>query len=137
MDNEIKKMLGERVKSEIKNLESLDTGTKEKMEAIHELTTLHRLYIEESKLESDITDKQEKRSMDNANYAREEELKRDQMKEQAKDRYFKLAVAGAELVIPIIFYGVWMHKGFKFEETGTFTSTTFKGLFNRFRPTKK
>lgn len=28
-------------------------------------------------------------------------------------------------------------KGFKFEETGTYTSTTFRGLFNRFRPTKK
>ena len=25
----------------------------------------------------------------------------------------------------------------KFEETGTFTSSTFKGLINRFRPTKK
>ena len=38
---------------------------------------------------------------------------------------------------PLMFYGIWMKKGFKFEETGTYTSTTFRGLFNRFRPTRK
>jgi len=54
-----------------------------------------------------------------------------------KDRYFKLGIAAAELLIPLMFYGIWMRKGFKFEETGTYTSTTFRGLFNRFRPTKK
>lgn len=43
----------------------------------------------------------------------------------------------AGIVLPLIFYGVWMKKGFQFEENGTFTSTTFRGLFNRFRPTKK
>lgn len=42
-----------------------------------------------------------------------------------------------KLMIPLMFYGIWMKKGFKFEETGTYTSTTFRGLFNRFRPTKK
>ena len=144
MSNEIKELLEERVKSEINGLKSLSLDTKEKKEAIANLTTIHRLYIEESKLEAELKDKQERLDMDNRkieiddiNHVNEETLKRDQMKEQAKDRYFKLAVAGAEIVIPIIFYSVWMYKGFKFEETQTFTSTTFKGLFNRFRPTKK
>lgn len=52
-------------------------------------------------------------------------------------QYFKVGIAAAELLIPLMFYGIWMWKGFKFEETGTYTSTTFRGLFNRFRPTKK
>lgn len=56
--------------------------------------------------------------------------------DEANDRYFKLAADAANLIVPLIFYGVWMKRGFKFEETGTFTSTTFRGLFNRFRPTK-
>lgn len=60
-----------------------------------------------------------------------------QTNEQMKDRYFKVGIAAAELLIPLMFYGIWMRKGFKFEETGTYTSTTFRGLFNRFRPTKK
>ena len=64
-------------------------------------------------------------------------LKEAQLVEQKKDRYFRLGLETAGLVLPLIFYGIWMRKGFKFEETGTFTSTTFRGLFNRFRPTKK
>ena len=68
---------------------------------------------------------------------RDEEMKRNQLSEQIKDRYFRLGIAAAELMIPLMFYGIWMKRGFKFEETGTYTSTTFRGLFNRFRPTKK
>ena len=73
---------------------------------------------------------------ENAN-TQDDEIKRQQINETVKDRYFRVAIAGAELLIPLMFYGIWMRKGFKFEETGTYTSTTFKGLINRFRPTKK
>ena len=59
------------------------------------------------------------------------------MAESVKDRYFRLGMAAAELVLPLMFYGVWMRRGFKFEQDGTFTSQTFRGLFSRFRPTKK
>ena len=38
--------------------------------------------------------------------------------------------------LPLVFYGIWMKRGFKFEENGVYTSTTFRGLFNRFKPTK-
>ena len=68
---------------------------------------------------------------------KDDEIKQKQLEEQVKDRYFKVGIAAAELMIPLMFYGIWMNKGFKFEETGTFTSSTFKGLINRFRPTKK
>ncbi len=56
--------------------------------------------------------------------------------ESRKDRYFRLGVEAAAIILPLIFYGIWLRKGFKFEETGTFTSTTFRNLFNRFRPTR-
>ena len=71
-----------------------------------------------------------------ANHVRQGQFNKEQLAEQVKDRYFKLGIAAAEIVLPLIFYATWMRKGFKFEETGTFTSTTFRGLFNRFRPTK-
>ena len=48
----------------------------------------------------------------------------------------KLGVDIMGIALPLVFYGVWMCKGFKFEETGTYTSTTFKNLFSRFRATK-
>lgn len=56
--------------------------------------------------------------------------------ESRKDRYFRLGVEAAGIILPLIFYGIWLRKGFKFEETGTFTSTTFRSLFNKFRPTR-
>lgn len=40
------------------------------------------------------------------------------------------------IVAPLVFYSVWMDRGFKFEEEGTYTSQTFKGLTNKFNPTR-
>ena len=73
---------------------------------------------------------------DSADRAREEELQNRQLREQKIDRYVRIAVAGAELVLPLMFYGIWMRRGFKFEESGVYSSTTFRNLFSRFRPTK-
>jgi hypothetical protein len=75
--------------------------------------------------------------MEDETNARDEAFRQTQIAEQIKDRYFRVGIATAELIVPLIFYGIWMRKGFKFEETGAYTSTTFKGLFNRFKPTKK
>lgn len=71
-----------------------------------------------------------------ADRTREEELQIRQARDQMIDRCMKTGVAIGELVLPLVFYGIWMNRGFKFEESGSFTSTTFKNLLNRFRPTK-
>lgn len=130
MDEEIKEMLGEEIKAGLSDLSSLETGSKEKSEAIDDLVKLYKLKIEESKAEMDYM-----KEIDE--HERSDQTKREQLSEQVKDRYFKLGIAAAELVLPLMFYAVWMKRGFQFEKDGTYTSTTFRGLFNRFRPTKK
>lgn len=137
MDERIKNLLNEEISAEIQALSSLATGSKEKSVAIEDLAVLYKLRIEESKLESDADDKYNRRVVEENSNTRDEEFKRVQLNEQVKDRYFKLGMAAADLILPLIFYGVWMRRGFRFEEKGTFTSTTFRGLFTRFRPTKK
>lgn len=137
MDERIKNLLNEEISAEIQALSSLATGSKEKSVAIKDLAVLYKLRIEESKLESDADDKYNRRVVEENSNTRDEEFKRMQLNEQVKDRYFKLGMAAADLILPLIFYGVWMRRGFRFEEKGTFTSTTFRGLFTRFRPTKK
>ncbi len=122
----IKRMLDEEIKTEIQELSKYETGSKEKSAAIEDLATLYRLKIEENEKEDSMIIQEF-----------ECKLKEDQKSEQIKDRYFRLGIAAAELVLPLVFYAFWMRRGFKFEETGTYTSTTFRGLFNRFRPTKK
>ncbi len=129
MDEEIRRLLGEEIKTEIQKLSSLESGSKEKSTAIEDLATLYRLRIEETKNELDFDEKYDSRASDQL-------LKKEQLDEQVKDRYFRLGVEAASILLPMIFYAVWMRRGFKFEETGTYTSTTFRGLFNRFKPTR-
>lgn len=155
MSENIKELLNEEIAAEILAISSLPSGSEEKSKAIEDLAKLYRLRIEETKSELDAEDKRSRRTLESEANVRENEIKksqlneqikadvqdeqykRSQLDEQVKDRYFKLGIAAAELLIPLMFYGIWMRKGFKFEETGTYTSTTFRGLFNRFRPTKK
>ena len=155
MSENIKELLNEEIAAEIQAISSLNSGSEENSKAIEDLAKLYRLRIEETKSELDAEDKRSRRTLESEANVRENEIKksqldeqikadvqdeqykRSQLDEQVKDRYFKLGIAAAELLIPLMFYGIWMRKGFKFEETGTYTSTTFRGLFNRFRPTKK
>lgn len=155
MKKNIKDLLDEEIIAQIESLKTLDDGSKEKQLAIDDLNTLYRLKIDETRMGLEFEEKKERREMENTlqsdeliikekqldaeNDARscEEQFKAEQLKEQVKDRYFKAGIAAAEIIIPIVFYSVWLKKGFKFEETGIFTSTTFRSLFNRFKPTKK
>lgn len=137
MEKDIKELLSEEIASEIENLSGLADGSKEKSTAIEDLTKLYKLRIEENRNDWDADEKYNRRVMEDEANARDEEIKRIQISEQVKDRYFKVGIAAAELMIPLVFYGIWMKKGFKFEQSGTYTSTTFRGLFNRFKPTGK
>ena len=136
MADEIKDLLNEEIKNQISDLAKLEAGSKEKSIAIDDLTKLYKLRIEESKNELDDEEKEARRLMEDRQFDDETLVKEKQLNEQVKERWFRLGIAAAELVLPLIFYGAWMSKGFKFEETGAFTSTTFRGLINRFRPTK-
>ena len=137
MEDNIRDLLSGEISREIQALSNLNAGSKEKSTAIDDLAKLYKLRIEESKNDWEYDEKYNRRVMEEEAGTRDEEMKRTQLSEQIKDRYFRLGMAAAELMIPLMFYGIWMKKGFKFEETGTYTSTTFRGLFNRFRPTRK
>ena len=154
MKKNIKDLLDEEIIAQIESLKTLDDGSKEKQLAIDDLNTLYRLKIDETRMGLEFEEKKERREMENTlqsdeliikekqlaaeNDARscEEQFKAEQVKEQVKDRYFKAGIAAAEIIIPIVFYSVWLKKGFKFEEKGIFTSTTFRSLWSKFKPRK-
>lgn len=137
MNENINELLDEEIAAEIRSISEMKDGSTEKSKAISDLATLYKLRIEENRNLWEADEKYDRRKMEEEAGLRDEDIKRTQISEQIKDRYFKVGIAAAELMIPLAFYGIWMNKGFKFEETGAYTSTTFKGLFNRFRPTKK
>ena len=152
---EIKSLLDEVIEAEIAYVGSLSPEDEKKSKAIQHLADLHKLRIDEIKAKTDADEKRLRRAMDSKQHraeltlkerqadgdeaarANEEQFKQHQLNDQVLDRYVKIGVATAELVLPLVFYGVCMKRGLKFEETGTFTSQTFKNLFNRFKPTRK
>lgn len=130
MGEEIQTMLEEEIKNQIENLSSLKAGSEEHTKAVDNLAKLYKLKLDEDKTSMEYLEKTQTRESDNG-------FKCAQMEEAIKDRYIRIGIAAAELILPLMFYAVWMKRGFKFEEKGTYTSTTFRGLFSRFKPTKK
>lgn len=118
MNDGIAKKMDEVIDRSIDKMKLLDPEEEGYPEATDRLTKLYKLKIEETQAESEV------------------QIKNQQLAEAKKDRWIKLGVDIAGILLPLGFYGIWMARGFKFEQTGSYTSTTFRGLFSRFRPTK-
>jgi hypothetical protein len=127
MNGTLRMGLDDEIEKSIKNLSNLKDGSEERRDAIKNLETLYKLHLEDIKLSIDNVDKCEKRSI-------EEEHNKRILKEQIKDRYGKIGLVILEVGLPLLFYAGWLKMGFKFEETGTFTSGTFRGFWNRLKP---
>lgn len=145
MDEGIKVLLDEMIKTDILEIEEMDVGSEERKSAIDDLVKIYKLRIDETKNDKDICERRETRimEMDERREARFMERdtksrdKQEDLHELVKDRYFRVGIAVAEIGLPLVFYAIWMDRGFKFEESGAYTSSTFRNLFNRFKPTKK
>lgn len=137
MNEDLMTMLDEEIRDEIENLSSLSYGSKEYSDAVDGLTKLYKLRIEDSKAAMEYDKEIANDEFRREQAEKEEQSRKEQLAEQRIDRFVRIGIAGFELMVPIVFYNVWMKRGFKFEETGSFASTTFRGLINRFRPTKK
>ena len=125
---DMKDMLDDVIREEIQILTSLQSAD-EKSSVIDCIVKLYKLRIEETKNESDSIEKFDARE-------NEQLLKKEQFDHDKKMALIKIGLETRGIVLPLIFYGMWMKRGLKFEETGTFTSTTFRNLFGKFRPTK-
>ena len=125
MNEEIKKKLEQEIESQIELLSTLGSGSEERTVVLNELEILFQLDLDTMKVNHEHVEK-----------LLENDIKQEQLKDQYKDRYLKVGIEAAGIVLPLVFYAFWMQKGFKFEEKGIYTSSTFRGLWNRFKPTR-
>lgn len=109
MDDEVRRKLDEKIIDQFELLDYDYLRDEDRRGVIEDISKLYKLRIEESK-----TSEEDKKI----------------------DRYIRYGLELLGIVLPLCFYAKWMRIGLKFEETGTFTSQTFKGLLNRFRPSK-
>ena len=49
------------------------------------------------------------------------------------DNRVKIIIEGAAIGTTLVFNMIWMRKGFRFEETGNYTSTTYRWLWSKFK----
>ena len=131
---ELKRMLDKEIEEELNYISTLKPGSEEHSEAIDSVAKLYKLRYEQDCKEKEL-EETTKHHEDEINIGCERD--KQQLKEQKLDRYFKLGVEAAGVALPLIFYGAWINKGLKFEETGSFASTTFRGLLGKIKPTKK
>ena len=125
MKREIKEKMEDIVLSKLQELESEEDPEKRKT-LIAEIAKMCAMKNDEEKV-----------SLEWDKSYREDGNKVEDLKDKQYDRIIKIAVTILEVVPPLIFYGRWMKKGFKFEETGTYSSPTFRGLIRFFKPTKR
>jgi hypothetical protein len=129
MADNISEQLDDVIEKRLKEFDYYDLDSENTKQAVEAIEKLYKLKIEERKVEGELYEKQKTRE-------NEEDVKNKELHEKRVDRWVNGAITVASTAASLVFYGIWMNKGFKFEETGSFTSTTFKGLFNRFRPMK-
>lgn len=148
MNEDIITMLNEQIKAELGGLSGLAVGSKEHTEAIEGLAKLYRLRIDDSKAameyNKEIDDEnfrrdqmEQEKTQHQEQVEREEQSRKEQLSEQKKDRYIKIGIAAAELMVPLVFFAKIYQMGYDLEKDGTFTVQTLKNLIRFVKPTKR
>lgn len=148
MNEDIITMLDEQIKAELGGLSGLAVGSKEHTEAIEDLAKLYRLRIDDSKAameynkeidDDDFRKKQmeQEEKFHNEQAERDEQSRKEQLAEQKKDRYIRIGIAAAELMVPLVFFAKIYQMGYDLEKDGTFTVQTLKNLVRFVKPTKR
>ena len=139
MENTIEGLLDDVIKFELEKVKDSIMSPEEKRTMVEYLVKLNSIQTERKEVKRKETELELKRL----------ELE-DKIEVQSDDKVYKEVLVKREMlqtfvkggievfgvVAPIMFYSAWMKRGLRFEETGTYTSQTFKGLFGKFKPTK-
>lgn len=97
--------------------------------------------LQREKMEHEERSRQEQMEQEakfhNEQAEREEQSQKEQLAEQKKDRYVRIGIAAAELMVPLVFFAKIYQMGYDLEKDGTFTVQTLKNLIRFVKPTKR
>ena len=166
MNDNVRRLLDDELERELENLENLEIGSEGHSKATESLVKLYKLRIEEEanitrsvetltrktiedkrlnkelelkekQFDKELELKEKQFNNEVESNDRDEQFKRDQLKQQLRELNVKIGVEVGLAVLQLMFYASYMRKGFKFEETGTVTSPTFRNLISNFKPKRK
>ena len=142
--DEIRKMVDEKIKSEIEGLSSLEPGSDAKSKAVGDLSKLYQMRLEEIKTEAAKQDQKDRHELERDKHFLEclvrddeKDLKLAQHKSQNLDRWLNVGVQVGLTIMSLVAYDIWSKRGFKFEETGTICSPQNRNLLSNMLPKLK
>lgn len=125
----VRSLLTKEIESELVTLEDMDLGSDECKIAIDGVTKLIGTLNEMDKLEYEYQERFENRKM-------EKELKTKELKDEKVDRIVKNCITVVTFAGGVALTVWGTYKTFKFEETGTVTSSIGRGFINKLLPKK-
>lgn len=126
---ELNEMMDKELKRRFEDLENLKTGSDEQSKATDNIVKLYRLRMDENEKNVSKEADEDKLLLEKSKLELEAEKAKD-------DKLIRILTTVTSVGISIAGFAVgshWYGKGFKFEETGTICSSTFKGLMKDFR----
>lgn len=130
---ELNERLNKELERRFEDLENLETGSDEQGKATDNIVKLYKLRMDENEQESSKNADKDKAVLERHKLELEEQKAKD-------DKLIRILTTVTSVGVTIAGFAVgshWYGKGFKFEETGTICSSTFKGLMKDFRFFKK
>jgi hypothetical protein len=127
----VEELLREEIRYEIGYLGQQDVGSEGYKNGIDGVIKLMDRWVEVEKVDlqrKQHSDESEQRKYE---YEAERALKEKELAEEKKDRLIKNILAGAGIGIPAIITIWGTLKTFRFEETGTITTTLGRGFINK------
>lgn len=126
---ELNEMMDKELKRRFEDLENLKTGSDEQSKATDNIVKLYKLRMDENEQNVSKEADEDKLLLEKSKLELDAEKAKD-------DKLIRILTTVTSVGISIAGFAVgshWYGKGFKFEETGTICSSTFKGLMKDFR----
>lgn len=126
---ELNEMMDKELRRRFEDLENLKTGSDEQSKATDNIVKLYKLRMDENEQNVSKEADEDKLLLEKSKLGLEAEKAKD-------DKLIRILTTVTSVGISIAGFAVgshWYGKGFKFEETGTICSSTFKGLMKDFR----
>lgn len=118
---------------ESKIISNPQIDNEKKVESLKRMEKIHKIMLDER--EMNLKEKRFDHDVEKEDVnQRDEEIK---FHKNQKHKIVEYAIRGAELVLPLVCYGVWTTRGFRFEREGVYTSKTFQNIIGKLKPTKK
>lgn len=130
---ELNERLDKELERRFEDLGNLETGSDEQGKATDNIVKLYKLRMDENEQENSKNADEDKAVLERHKLELEEQKAKD-------DKLIRILTTATSVGVTIAGFAVgshWYGKGFKFEETGTICSSTFKGLMRDFRFFKK